>query len=145
MNTQAGMEIGFLIGIIIGIIIDVILIFVVVNMASERDRSVAGFVLLSLVATPIIAIIVLLIIGEDYRSGYSSSSSYLMQTEKETQRTQPPIVKLPKQPHCPYCGSNLSNTSFPCSKCGKKAPEGYFGKKPSSEPKPSEQSVPKDN
>ena len=51
--------------IVLAITISIILYVLVAVMAKKRNRSVIGWVLLSLLATPVITIIILLVIGKD--------------------------------------------------------------------------------
>ena len=95
--------------VILSAIVYVILIIIVAVMASKRNRIFLGYVILCFFITPIIVIIILIGIGNNYEDS------------EDIKKHDEFINNLP----CPFCSKDIKRDSVFCIFCGGKIPEGF--------------------
>ena len=117
------MEIGTLIGMLAFSLIPA-------NMAQKKGRSFWGYFALSVLISPLITIIVVLVLPRKNAVSNTGSTQQNQQTQQTyqapaqqtSQPSQPRQIQQPQLParRCPECGMSLSPEQKFCSHCGTK-------------------------
>ncbi|MBE6693143.1 MAG: hypothetical protein E7589_00045 [Ruminococcaceae bacterium] len=108
-EVLGNLVVGYVIVGVIVIALYVGLSVVVANMAYERGRNAGLFVLLGLLVSPIVAMVILLALGDENKGG--GSGNYQRKATLKATVT------------CPYCGSTVSREYSFCARCGNKIPD----------------------
>lgn len=116
LNADFGTNVSGIIVYLIAIAIAIALLVVVGKMASNRNRSVAGWVCLSLFCTtPVVVIIILACIGDAYPQGPQYKSKPGNHPQGLLQNTEDPGVDSTV---CPSCAGKIPKGQISCPSCG---------------------------